>query len=52
MFERLHHLDQDITLWLNMHQPCVAIDYIMVFFLKDSRMVPALRDYHLLRFPQ
>ena len=34
MFERLHHLDQDITLWLNMHQPCVAIDYIMVFFSK------------------
>lgn len=40
MFERLHHLDQDITLWLNMHQPFEAIDYIMVFFSKIPAWFP------------
>lgn len=34
IFEKLHYLDQDITLWLNMHQPSGAIDSIMIFFSK------------------
>lgn len=40
MFDRLHQLDQDITLWLNMHQPSATIDSIMVFMSRIPVWIP------------
>lgn len=40
MIDRLHQWDQDLTLWINTHQPVGAIDSVMVFFSKIPVWIP------------
>lgn len=46
MIGQLHHLDQDLTLWLNTHQPVEFIDSVMVFF----SMIPVWIPLYVLVF--